>query len=80
MRLVTIAAKDKVTCKRCLLHSRIPGIVIGEDGLCEACRSTGSIDGDLESVTEFFVRRMEKLFLKGVKYRTRPEPPQESMT
>lgn len=32
------------SCKRCLLPSYIPGIELGEDGLCPQCRVTADVD------------------------------------
>ncbi len=56
--------KTKVICKQCILHSRVPAVTIGDDGLCVFCQinnfltpeivqqNAGALAGKLSSIIE----------------------------
>jgi hypothetical protein len=57
---------EKRICKECILHSKVPGVVISEDGICNVCHAVKDnrlIEKD-SAISQFYVNRMTNLFRK----------------
>lgn len=62
----TSDSMEKRICKECILHSKVPGVVINEDGICNVCHAVKDnrlIEKD-SVISQFYVKRMENLFRK----------------
>ena len=60
--------EEYTMCKKCILHSKVPGVVINEDGLCTACHDykpgkDQKVDDMVQKRTnQMFTKKMYKLF------------------
>lgn len=61
----------KKKCNNCVLHSRIPGIKINDEGLCSICVNYKKIEQHEPKMRKYLLEEMENLFV-SVKKKPRP--------
>lgn len=61
----------KIVCNTCVLHSRIPGVSINEDGKCSVCARFEKFKEHEPGARKYLLEEMENLF-KSVKALKRP--------
>ncbi len=54
--------QDKKTCINCVLHADIPGITIGDDGLCSLCAHHKKFQQHEPRIKKYLLDEMENLF------------------
>ena len=52
----------KQTCKRCVLHTAIPGITLDQEGICPVCRKYDSLKDHEPRLKQYLTEEMEQLF------------------
>lgn len=61
-------SESKVMCKRCILHSKVPGVQINEEGYCSFCgedhdaQETTQNAGAEDQKSSEYMKKMEELF------------------
>ncbi len=60
---------QKRTCRRCVLHTDIPGIILDDDGICPHCRKYDTFKEHEPRLKKYLTEEMEQLF-ESVKRQT----------
>ncbi len=58
---------EKVVCKKCILHSRVPEVTIGSDGLCVFCQISSHITQDMVRQNAVLLENRMLSILENVK-------------
>lgn len=57
--------ENKRVCNNCVLHSKVPGVTINDEGLCSICSGFNKFRQHEPRVKQFLVEEMERLFEKA---------------
>jgi hypothetical protein len=72
MRSAMKVATGKIICKKCILHTKVPEVTIGDDGLCIFCQISNHITPEMVSQNaKLLETKMLKIF-ENVKKQKRP--------
>ncbi len=64
-------AENKKTCSICVLHSKVPGITINDEGICSICANYKRFEQHEPKMRKYLLAEMENLF-ESVKKKERP--------
>jgi hypothetical protein len=62
---------QKKSCSICVLHTGIPGITVGDDGVCSVCANFKKFEQHEPKVKKYLIEEMENVFKKS-KEKERP--------
>jgi len=52
---------DKQTCSKCVLHTRVPNVTIGEDGICSVCSNERNNERMNKIMVKYFSHKLKEL-------------------
>jgi len=58
---------NNITCNICVLHSRVPGVTIDEDGVCSVCANYRKFEPHEPRMRKYLLEEMENLFAAAKK-------------
>lgn len=52
---------ERLTCSKCVLHSRVPGVTINENGVCSVCEAHNYNPKVSAAISKFFTKKFNRL-------------------
>lgn len=65
-------SNEKVICQKCILHSRVPEVTIGDDGLCVFCAISNHVTSDMVRQNATFLESKMLSIFENIKKQKRP--------
>jgi hypothetical protein len=62
----------KIVCKKCILHSKVPEVTIGDDGLCVFCQISNHVTPDMMTQNASLLEKRMLDIFENVKKQKRP--------
>jgi len=63
---------NKIVCKKCILHSKVPEVTIGKDGLCVFCQIGSHVTSDMMKQNATLLENRMLAIFENIKKQKRP--------